>query len=589
MSISAIFTSRLAASDAASLSIATMSTTMPAATLHCICAACAQADNHTAGAGQGGATPGGWASSPSDNSAPFVMPSGPQGTSSNLALVAGSKWGSAEPAGKTVVTYSFVSPGRSTFDDAYGSLGFQSSAREFSDADKDLTRDLLAKIAAVCNVEFVEVADTAGECGVLRYAYSDQPNNMGYTGYAFFPSASALGGDVWIGSRQAGADWDFYRPDLILHETLHALGLKHPFDGAETLSATDNIIPNTVMSYSPMAGVNSGSLSRYPGEPMPLDIAALQALYGAAAHNEGDTTYDLSTGEFQGAFRALWDSAGNDTLDAGAVPNAVRLDLGEGARSDVGLTVFAFAFSGGRASGNATYSSTLSIAPGAVIENATGSAYDDTLKGNSFANRLAGGDGDDTLEGGGGNDTLDGGAGRDTAVYALTRDNFRISHTGDRYIVADLSARAGTDTVTGIERLSFTDSRIALDLDGNAGTAVMLLGAVAGRQAVHSKAAVGQVLALLDGGATPLEAAARLCEMAAGRPMSSKEFVANVFHNITGHVASASEMSYFTGLLDHGTQTQASLALAAAQTDMNKLGIDLVGLSSTGVEYTLPI
>lgn len=585
MSISGIFTSQLAASDAASQSIATMS----AAMLHCSCAACVQAASHAADSGQGGATPGGWSTSPSDNSYQFVMPSGPQGTNGNLALVAGSKWSSEDRAtSKTVITYSFASPGTSTFSDAYGPLGFQSTAHEFSDADKVLTRDLLSKVAAVCNVEFVEVADNATECGVLRYAYSDQPNNMGYTGYAFFPSASALGGDIWIGSKQATADWDFYRPDLILHETLHALGLKHPFDGADTLSTTDNIIPNTVMSYSPMAGANTGSLSRYPGEPMPLDIAALQALYGAATHNEGNTTYDLSTGEFQSGFRALWDSAGVDTLDASAVPNAVMLDLNEGAHSNVGLTVFAFAFSGGRASGNTTYSATLSIAPGAVIENATGSGYDDSLKGNSFDNVLVGGDGDDTLEGGGGNDTLKGDAGRDTAVYALTRDHFRISHAGDHYIVADLTGVAGTDTVTGIERLSFTDGQIALDLDGNAGTAVMLLGAVVGRQAVHSKAAVGQMLALLDGGASPLEAAAQLCGMAAGRPMSNTEFVANVYHNITGNVASTSEMSYFTGLLDHGTQTQASLALAAAQTDMNKLSIDLVGLSNTGVEYTLP-
>ena len=139
------------------------------------------------------------------------------------------------------------------------------------------------------------MADNAAEVGVLRYGYSQQPNAMSFTGYAFFPAAAAIGGDIWIGAAQAGPDWDFYRPDLLLHETLHALGLKHPFDSGAVLPTAQDIIPNTVMSYSPVAGGTSGYMSDYPAEPMALDIAALQYLYGASGLNAGDTVYDLAT------------------------------------------------------------------------------------------------------------------------------------------------------------------------------------------------------------------------------------------------------------------------------------------------------
>ena len=104
------------------------------------------------------------------------------------------------------------------------------------------------------------MADGGGQSGQVRYAYSQAPNDLGYAGYSFYPSDSAIGGDVWIGRNQSASQWDFYRPDLILHETLHAVGLKHPFEGPVTLDAQTNVIPNTVMSYSPMAGTSKRSL-----------------------------------------------------------------------------------------------------------------------------------------------------------------------------------------------------------------------------------------------------------------------------------------------------------------------------------------
>jgi serralysin len=156
------------------------------------------------------------------------------------ALMAGSRWASQDGSGPTFISYSFADAGS----------GFNSTASPFvasmsalSEADREITRKVLHSIEAVCNVEFVEVADTGAGHGVLRYAYSQQPTALGHAGYAFYPSSADVGGDIWIGKAQAAAEWSHYRPGLILHETLHALGLKHPFEGADTLASADNIIP----------------------------------------------------------------------------------------------------------------------------------------------------------------------------------------------------------------------------------------------------------------------------------------------------------------------------------------------------------
>ncbi|HKB53313.1 MAG TPA: hypothetical protein VKD22_04880, partial [Ramlibacter sp.] len=229
------------------------------------------------------------------------------------ALTAGTKWTSVDPAsGRTVITFSFADPQVSTY--VYG--GYPSGLQAFSDADKALTRQILANVEAVCNVHFVEVPDNADICGVVRYGYSPQVTAMQLAGYGYFPSTSPEGGDVWLGTQMMNQAWDGFRPELILHETLHALGLKHPFGSGIVLPTSENIIPDTVMSYSPVAGSATGSLTAYPTQPMPLDVATLQFLYGAPQVAAQDVTYGLSSAQFQSDFSTIYHAGGHVTLDA---------------------------------------------------------------------------------------------------------------------------------------------------------------------------------------------------------------------------------------------------------------------------------
>jgi len=88
--------------------------------------------------------------------------------------------------------------------------------------------------------------------------------------------------------------------------------------------------------------------------------------------------------------------------------------------------------------------------------------------------RIIGGYHHDSLEGGLGNDFLNGGAGRDTAIFSGPLNNYIIS-VDSTTTVRDLSAaRDGTDTLISIERIKFTDTHVALDIENIAGKAYRL-------------------------------------------------------------------------------------------------------------------
>jgi serralysin len=549
-------------------------------------------DDDAMAAGAGGDIAGSYATTPTEDAYRYVAqaPTPLAGSGANVAaLMAGSKWTSLDAgSGKTVITFSFADPLTSTFD--YSNNDYQSTLTSFSVADRQTTRDVLARIEAVCNVKFVEVADNSTECGVLRYGYSQQPNKMNFAGYTFFPSSGAIGGDVWIGTNQSSSQWDFYRPDLLLHETLHALGLKHPFDTGAVLSTQQDIIANTVMSYSTLAGSTGGYMSKYPGEPMTLDIAALQYLYGASTLDSDNTSYDLASADFQSGFHSVWDAGGVDTFDASHVARAVALDLHEGTSSNIGASVTATGTVAGAAV-STVYTATLSIALGAVIENAIGSAFNDVLIGNDSANWLAGGAGDDRLEGRAGNDVLvggpganalDGGDGVDTAVFASSRGSYTIGSNAQGLAVSGANS---TDTLVGIERLVFSDGAVALDLSGNAGIAAKVIGAVFGAACVHNPDYVGLGLSLLDAGASEQN----LMQMALGARLgvdASNTAVVNLLYtNVMGGAPTAADAAAYVALLDHGTLSQAALGQIAAETAQNAAQIDLVGLSHSGIDY----
>jgi Ca2+-binding RTX toxin-like protein len=105
-------------------------------------------------------------------------------------------------------------------------------------------------------------------------------------------------------------------------------------------------------------------------------------------------------------------------------------------------------------------------------DNLSGGDGNDILLGLAGNDTLNGGNNDDTLTGGTGNDSLNGGSGIDTATYSGPRAGYTFTVTRDASghatsfaTVTDTNAGNGddgADTLTGVEKLSFSDQIIDL-------------------------------------------------------------------------------------------------------------------------------
>ena len=195
----------------------------------------------------------------------------------------------------------------------------------------------------------------------------------------------------------------------------------------------------------------------------------------------------------------------------------------------------------------------------------------------------------DTIKGGPGIDFFDGGLGQDTVVYSGPQERYTINKTGNRYVVSEPTGSDDTDYLSNIERLQFSNGKVALDVEnGNAGEAAKLIGALLGPTYVKDKALAGIVINLLDqkytsdtivnlGLATPMY-------LSMAGSSSNTDFVKQVFTNVVGRPPTLSESSTYVNMLDVGT-SQSALALMAAHTDLNAARINLVGLVQHGLEF----
>jgi Ca2+-binding RTX toxin-like protein len=98
------------------------------------------------------------------------------------------------------------------------------------------------------------------------------------------------------------------------------------------------------------------------------------------------------------------------------------------------------------------------------------------IVGGSGNDTLIGGSGKDKLTGGAGDDELVGGEGKDVAFYSGERAGYQITRNSDGSVTVDDTNLAdgddGTDTVTGIEELRFTDKTVSISLTAPVATYV---------------------------------------------------------------------------------------------------------------------
>lgn len=402
------------------------------------------------------------------------------------------KWSSAGPT--TTIAYYIagltgnetVSLGGSTVTSITGHYGAELAA----------IASAMAAIEAVCNVHFVEASSQAGADIIwARVNNTDARGNLGWAN----PPGTAFSLVLQDSQSLIAVNYQLYSPahpdpallvpggyDYItyIHELGHALGLAHPHDtgGGSTIfpgvTASSGDYGNfdmnqgifTMMSYNdgwrtgPLGGSPSMTCG-YEAGPMALDIAALQAMYGAnISTHAGNDSYLLPTADATGiGYSCIWDAGGDDTIVGGDLGNVIDLRA---------ATLQAAPGGGGWISFAANVHGGFTIARDVLIENAIGGAGADSIQGNTTANDLQGGGGADTIHGAAGNDLVSGGSENDLLWGDGGADRL-LGGDGDDLLYAGtgndlLTGGAGRDVLIGgggADRFVFTSV-----LDSTAGT-----------------------------------------------------------------------------------------------------------------------
>ena len=224
----------------------------------------------------------------------------------------------------------------------------------------------------------------------------------------------------------------------------------------------------------------------------------------------------------------------------------------------------------------------------------------DIILGGMGNDGIDGGPGNDQITGGGGNDNIDGGLGLDIAKFSgslgnnsnknysiqkINESTWTVSYTGPVIAIYPPPITEGIDQITNVERLQFTDKNVALDLTGNAGITVKVIGAVLGKSEVQSTKYVGLGLSYLDKGMSYSDLGA-LALTAVGAT-TNDAVVSTLWKNVIGTDATTAIKAPYIKMLTDGMKV-GDLVVLAADTSFNTTNINLVGLTQTGIEY-LPV
>lgn len=320
-------------------------------------------------------------------------------------LAQGSAW---QFAGPRVITYSL-----NLNDDGFGGRG---PGGDWTPQLVSVAAQAAAAWSNVANISFQQVSSGTyyfqSTADIAVTLTGNDFQSLGFVALGVFPSPDFVNAFFFFpGSGVTRADYpkpegdlffDDYFPgyqhlapggwgfEAILHEIGHALGLKHPDDdganGRPTFAALGvgafDTATWTMMHNDPLA---TPGPSGFAATPMPLDILAIQHIYGAnMSYRTGNDTYVLAT---DGIVKTIWDAGGTDTIDASSLGLGITLDLNAGTIISHGAA------------------SVTAIAYNVTIENAIGTDFADTILGNAAANVLDGRGGLDTMRGDAGNDT----------------------------------------------------------------------------------------------------------------------------------------------------------------------------------------
>lgn len=178
-------------------------------------------------------------------------------------------------------------------------------------------------------------------------------------------------------------------------------------------------------------------------------------------------------------------------------------------------------------------------------------------------------------------------------VLSGPRSNYTITASGAGYSVVDKTGKDPARTIAASDRLRFTDTSLAFEIEGVAGKGYRLYQAAFAR--TPDAAGLGYWIGLMDKGASLSTVAAEFVGSAEfkvvyGATPTNKEVVDKFYRNVLGREGEPAGVAFWLGLLDNKTITVTQLLAEFSESPENKASVlkvikDGVPFEEFGIGY----
>jgi hypothetical protein len=180
-------------------------------------------------------------------------------------------------------------------------------------------------------------------------------------------------------------------------------------------------------------------------------------------------------------------------------------------------------------------------------------------------------------------------AGIDTYAMGGKSTEFTTTKTAAKVTLASTLVSNMEFNLADHERVVFTDKAVAYDAAGRAGDVYALLAAALGTADV-TNAYKGIGIHLADAGWTNKQLAEVLLNTSVYKAdaggISDETFIKHVYKNVFGTDATLAQVTDYTAWMTNSKLSQADVLVAASELAAFETTIGLVGLATTGIEYT---
>ncbi len=213
--------------------------------------------------------------------------------------------------------------------------------------------------------------------------------------------------------------------------------------------------------------------------------------------------------------------------------------------------------------------------------------------GSGFSETITGTTQNDDIWPLGGYDVVDGGAGIDTVHVEAPMSKFEVLNLFGTYYVDTVSGASAVKdqtTLKNVERLSFSDGNLALDLASTqaAGQTALLIGAVLGKGAVTTQPVlVGAFLQLFGAGLTLPNLTAWVMTLPIWQGLaggtSNTQIATYLLTTVNGHAPTSTELN--AALTSLTTAPTGDFLYNLALSSANQTQVGLTGLQQHGLSF----